>query len=66
MNCLKCKSHRVMKFIDGFGNKRCFCRQCGSSFLEHSRVLPTGEKNLLGVDTGLYQRPGVRTLRSFV
>jgi hypothetical protein len=63
MRCVKCKSHRIMKFIDGFGQSRCFCRSCGRSFLEFAHVLPTGQKSLLGADAGLYYRPGIVLMR---
>lgn len=66
MKCVKCKSHRVMKFIDGYGNKRCFCRSCGRSYLEKVNVLPTGQKSLVGAETGLYYRPGIKTIGNFV
>ena len=36
MKCVKCDSPKVLKFIDGFGSKRVFCRGCGRSFLEGS------------------------------
>lgn len=59
MKCLRCKSHVTVKFVDGFGNNRVFCRNCGRSFLEYSRVLPNGQKNLLRFESGLYYRSGV-------
>jgi hypothetical protein len=52
-----------MKFIDGFGNKRVFCRNCGRSFLEHMNILPNGQKNLLKLESGIYYRPGAVSIR---
>jgi len=51
-----------MKFVDGFGQRRLFCRSCGRSFLEHmpsNHVLPSGQRNVLGFEVGIYYRPGV-------
>ena len=36
MKCFKCGSLRMIKFIDGFGNNRIFCRGCSGSFLDAS------------------------------
>lgn len=33
-----CHSPRVMRFIDGFGERRVFCKTCGRSFLENSLI----------------------------
>lgn len=63
MDCVNCKSHRTMKFIDGFGNKRIFCRSCGRSFLERVNILPNGQKNLFPVENALYYRPGAVSIR---
>ena len=35
MRCIKCHSPRIIKFIDGFGNWRIFCRTCQENFLEN-------------------------------
>ncbi len=35
MRCFKCHSPRIIKFIDGFGSWRIFCRTCQESFLEN-------------------------------
>ncbi|MBI2542939.1 MAG: hypothetical protein HYW24_02020 [Candidatus Aenigmarchaeota archaeon] len=35
MKC-KCGSFRMVKFIDGFGQRRLFCRVCSGSFLDIS------------------------------
>lgn len=34
MECVTCRSERVSRFIDGFGNNRIFCRNCWVSFPE--------------------------------
>lgn len=31
MNCIKCSSHRITRFLDGFGKQRVFCRTCQES-----------------------------------
>ena len=31
MNCIKCSSPRIIKFLDGFGKHRIFCRTCQES-----------------------------------
>lgn len=36
MECVTCKSSRIEKFVDGFGEKRVFCRNCWVSFPEPS------------------------------
>jgi hypothetical protein len=34
MRCVRCHSPRIIKFLDGFGNWRIFCRTCEESVLE--------------------------------
>lgn len=34
MECVTCKSPRIERFIDTFGDKRIFCRNCWVSFPE--------------------------------
>jgi hypothetical protein len=46
MRCFRCKSSRLVKFIDGFGEKRVFCKNCWGSFLEESVVEFGAQKNL--------------------
>lgn len=46
MKCLTCKSPRIIKFIDGFGERRVFCKWCGNSFLESIFRLEN-QKNLV-------------------
>lgn len=31
MQCIKCHSPRIIKFLDGFGNTRIFCKTCQES-----------------------------------
>ena len=64
MNCLRCKSHRTMKFVDGFDQKRIFCRSCGRSFLEDAHgakmnIPHDDQKTVMGLNAGIYYRPGV-------
>ncbi len=33
MECIKCHSHRITRFLDGFGERRIFCKSCQESFL---------------------------------
>jgi len=46
MECVLCKSPRILKFIDGFGEKRVFCRDCGRSLLE-MQFMKIGEQRSL-------------------
>jgi len=34
MECVKCGSLRMMEFVDGFGQRRVFCKGCGRSSLD--------------------------------
>lgn len=34
MKCIRCGSERTIKFIDGFGRQRIFCKGCKGSFEE--------------------------------
>lgn len=33
MKCMKCHSPRIIRFLDGFGNNRIFCKTCQESML---------------------------------
>jgi len=33
VRCLKCNSPRIIKFLDGFGKDRLFCKECQESIL---------------------------------
>jgi hypothetical protein len=62
MKCARCKSHRVLRFVDGFGQKRVFCRSCGRSYLEavdFVKVPSEEQRTMLGHNLGFYFRPGV-------
>jgi len=37
MECVKCGSLRMMEFMDGFGQRRVFCKGCGRSSLDTRR-----------------------------
>lgn len=51
MECRMCSSPRVMRFIDGFGDHRLFCRTCGRSFLEERLISHEEQKNLQEFNT---------------
>ena len=38
MKCMRCNSRRIIRFIDGFGERRIFCRDCWGSFVEETIV----------------------------
>ncbi|MBI4009822.1 MAG: hypothetical protein HY361_01320 [Candidatus Aenigmarchaeota archaeon] len=46
MKCLRCKSVRIVSFIDGFGEKRIFCRTCWGSFPTESVIKFSDQKSL--------------------
>ncbi|MEM5766361.1 MAG: hypothetical protein QW423_01865 [Candidatus Aenigmatarchaeota archaeon] len=58
MRCLRCRSERTIKFIDGFGEKRVFCRDCLGSFLEKIGREVEMQKNLHEFNLDLYHRLG--------
>jgi hypothetical protein len=35
---MRCNSRRIIRFIDGFGERRIFCRDCWGSFVEETIV----------------------------
>ncbi len=53
MMCIACSSPRIMHFIDGFGDKRVFCRTCGRSFLEHNFIQLSGQKKIFEFNNNL-------------
>jgi hypothetical protein len=57
MRCGRCKSLNVVKFIDGFGDHRIFCRCCGRSFLEDSFARLGSQSSLVEFDNKMYFRP---------
>jgi len=54
MRCLRCNSPRILRFIDGFGVKRAFCKDCWFSAPENSLKLEF-QKNLnqFGLKVGI-------------
>jgi hypothetical protein len=46
MRCIACSSPRTLRFIDGFGSRRIFCKGCGRSFLEANFMKLFEQKNL--------------------
>jgi len=51
-----------MKFVDGHGDKRVFCKSCGRSYLENfpiAKVPHDDQSNILGFSAGIYHRPGI-------
>jgi len=53
MQCIMCSSPKVMKFIDGFGNNRVYCKGCGRSFLENHFLKFRDQRSLVewGIDS---------------
>lgn len=63
MRCIRCGSHRVMRFIDGFGERRIFCKNCWGSFLEES-VMEFGiQKDLRFLSQILHDNPKALRMR---
>jgi hypothetical protein len=50
MRCIACRSPRILRFIDGFGNRRIFCKGCGRSFLEQNFIRINEQKRLQEFD----------------
>jgi hypothetical protein len=46
MKCIVCRSPRILRFVDGFGYRRIFCKGCGRSFLEQSFIRVNEQKKL--------------------
>ncbi|RLI91061.1 MAG: hypothetical protein DRO65_01855 [Candidatus Altiarchaeales archaeon] len=55
MRCIRCNSPRILRFIDGFGNRRIFCRDCWLSIPENSLKFGV-QKNLHEFRTDSYFR----------
>jgi hypothetical protein len=56
-----CSSPKVMKFIDGFGDNRVYCKGCGRSFLENNFSKMKNQTRLIewridSMHTGMIQR----------
>ncbi|MEM5772868.1 MAG: hypothetical protein QXL86_01425 [Candidatus Aenigmatarchaeota archaeon] len=56
MKCLRCKSLRTFEFIDGFGKRRIFCKDCWGSFLESEVREIEMQKNLHEFNLELYHK----------
>ncbi|MEM5844357.1 MAG: hypothetical protein QXX07_00725 [Candidatus Aenigmatarchaeota archaeon] len=63
MRCLLCNSRRIIRFIDGFGERRMFCKTCGRSFLESSLTKFKTQTNLLEFRIDSYSRNFIPKLR---
>ena len=50
MQCHKCDSPRIIRFLDGFGNRRVFCKGCHESFLIEE--IMTAQKKLIEFGQG--------------
>lgn len=46
MKCVRCGSLRMVRFLDGFGERRIFCRKCWGSYPELNFVKLSEQKNL--------------------
>jgi len=57
MRCMRCRSVNVLKFLDGFGDHRIFCRNCGRSFLEKTFIQFGNQKSLPEFDNKVYYNP---------
>jgi len=58
MKCIRCNSARTFGFIDGFGERRIFCRGCGGSFLESKIKEMDWQKNLHEFNLNIYNKVG--------
>ena len=58
MKCLRCNSLRTFEFIDGFGEKRIFCKDCFGSFLVSKAREIESQKNLHEFNLELYHKLG--------
>jgi hypothetical protein len=57
MKCVMCKSHRILRFVDGFGDKRIFCKGCCRSFLESNFIEFNWQKNLQEFSMDAFHNP---------
>jgi hypothetical protein len=55
MKCSRCKSHRLVRFIDGFGKMRIFCRDCWNSLPINVISIPDGQKKLSEFENRYYK-----------
>lgn len=61
MRCIRCNSINVLRFIDGFGNRRVFCRNCGRSFLEN--IIHNDQRRLIEFGVKPYYNPEALRVR---
>jgi len=59
MRCVRCNSPRLVKFIDGFGKERIFCKDCWNSIPIKNEV-GLDQKRLPEFNTQLNYRLNVR------
>jgi len=52
---MKCGSLRMVKFVDGFGKRRIFCRGCWGSFIDLNQL--NGQTKLKDFDFNIYYNP---------
>ncbi|MEM5820884.1 MAG: hypothetical protein QXP34_00990 [Candidatus Aenigmatarchaeota archaeon] len=46
MRCVRCGSHRIIEFVDGFGKERVFCRDCFISLEKTSFIKLSSQRTL--------------------
>ena len=63
MRCIRCKSLNISRFVDGFGERRVFCRNCGRSFLENTFIHFGNQSNLVEFDNKLHYNPQAIRIR---
>lgn len=60
MRCTHCKSIALIRFVDGFGQRRVFCRNCKISYIDRT-IRSVGsqmsQRNLLSFKPEVYYRP---------
>jgi hypothetical protein len=57
--CGRCGSFRLVKFLDGFGQRRLFCKTCSGSFLENGGLskFNNDQKNLREFNLDIHYNP---------
>ncbi|MBD3155689.1 MAG: hypothetical protein GF368_03470 [Candidatus Aenigmarchaeota archaeon] len=68
MRCINCNSPRTIKFIDGFGEARIFCKTCRESMLTKNVILAqtrVGDFGTTGINMKKrWEHEGDREIRS--
>ena len=55
---MRCGSARIMRFLDGFGQRRMFCKSCAGSILENRFFTdPNDQTNLKNFNFDIYSNP---------